>query len=69
MRLSLRQFDEVVAVTGHHEATVFMRELQDDRIGGFLREHVAHAQDFVTELLEQVGEILGYVVVEQELHR
>jgi hypothetical protein len=43
--------------------------LQDDRIGAFLREHVPQAQDFVTELLEQVGEILGHVVIEQELHR
>ena len=46
-----------------------MCELQDDRIGGLLRERVAHAQDVVTDRSEQVGQILWYVLVEQELHR
>ena len=49
--------------------TVFMTELQDDRIGGLPRGDVPQAQDFVAEFLEYVGEILGYVVVEQERHR
>ena len=52
MRLPLRQLDEVVAVTCHQEATVFVSELQDCRIGGLLREDISQAQDFVTEFLE-----------------
>lgn len=31
--------------------------------------HVAHAHDIVTEFAEQVAEILGDVLVEQEPHR
>jgi uncharacterized protein YcaQ len=51
MRLSLRQLDEVVSVTRHQEATVFMSELQD-YIGSLLRENIAQAHDVVAELLE-----------------
>jgi hypothetical protein len=69
MGLSLRQFDEVVTIAGHHQAIVIVRELQDERIGRFPRKHIAQPQDFVTELSKQVDEILGDVVVEQKSHR
>jgi hypothetical protein len=69
MRLPRRQLDEVVPVAGHQDATVFVRKLEDDRIGSFLLEHVAEMHNVVAQFLKQVGEILRYVVVEQELHR
>jgi hypothetical protein len=68
MRLTLGQPDEVVPVTCHQEATVCMRKLQDDGIGRVRRGDIAQPQDFVAEFLEQIGQIVGYVVVEQELH-
>ena len=64
MRLSLRQFDEVVSIASHQQATVFMTKLQNDRVGRFLREDIAQAHDLVAKFMEQVGEVLGYVVVE-----
>ena len=39
-----------------------MRKLQDDRIGGVRRGDVAQPQDLVAEFLEQIGQIVGYVV-------
>lgn len=52
MRLALGQLNEVIPVTGHQETTVFMRELEDERIDGFLRGHVAKTKDFVAEFSE-----------------
>jgi hypothetical protein len=69
MRLPRSQLDEVVTVTGHQDATVFVRKLEDDRIGSFLLEHIAEMHNVVAQFLKQVGEILRNVVVEQELHR
>ena len=69
MGLSPRQLDEVVPIAGHQDATVFVRKLEDDRIGSFLLEHVAETHNVVAEFCEHVGKILWDVVVEQELHR
>jgi len=41
MRLALRQLNKVVPVAGHQETTVFMCELENDRVDGLLLEHVA----------------------------
>jgi len=68
MGLALGQLDEVVTVAGHHQASVVVRELQDERIGRLAGKHLAEPQDFVTELTKQVAEILWDVVVEQEFH-
>jgi len=69
MRLALRQSNEVVPVAGHQDAPVVVRGLEDHRVGGVLRQEIAYAHDIVTEFAEQVAEILGDVLVEQEPHR
>jgi hypothetical protein len=69
MGLSPRQLDEVVPIACHQDAIVFVRKLEDDRIGSFLLEHVAETYNVVAEFCEHVGEILWNVLVEQELHR
>jgi hypothetical protein len=68
MWLTFGQLDEVVPVTCHQEATVCMRELKDDGIHRVRRPNVAQPQDLVAKFLEEIGQIAGYVVVEQELH-
>jgi len=52
MRLSLGELNEVVLVTRDQEAVMFMRELQDERIGSVFWEHITHAGEFVAEFLE-----------------
>ena len=69
MWLSLRQFDEIVTVARRQETIVFLRKLQDSRIGGLRRKHIAQSQDLVAQLSKQVAEVLRDVVVEQKLHR
>ena len=41
-----------------------MRGLEDHRVGGVLRQDIAHMHDIVTEFAEQAAEILGDVLVE-----
>jgi hypothetical protein len=38
MGLALGQSNEIVPVAGHEDAAVVVRSLEDDRVGGFLRE-------------------------------
>ena len=68
MRLSPPERDEVIAVTGDQKATLGMSECEDERVCGLWRQYIAQAQEFVTEFLEEVGQILRYIMVEQELH-
>ena len=44
VRLSRRNLDEVVAVTGEQQTTPLMSELKDEGVCGCLREDIAQAQ-------------------------
>lgn len=66
--LRFGELDEVVTVAGHQQTIVVVGKSQNGGIGGLRREDVTEAQDFVIEFPEQVGEILGYVLIEQESH-
>jgi hypothetical protein len=68
-RLALSQSNEVVPVAGHQDAPVVVRGLEDQRVGGVLRQDIAQSHDIVTEFAAQVAEILRDVLVEQEPHR
>ena len=54
---------------------MFVSKLEDGGIGGLRWEYIAEVQDFVAKFLEELrdelglGEIFGYVLIEQELHR
>jgi hypothetical protein len=69
MRLALGQSNEVVPVTGTRMHPWSCAVWRTTRVGGVLRQEIAHSHDIVTEFAEQVAEILGDVLVEQEPHR
>ena len=68
MALRLSQLEEVVAVAGRQETIVLCSKCEDRGIGGLERQNIAEPKDFVVQFSEQVGEIFGYVLIEQELH-
>ena len=68
MRLRLRQLEKVVAVAGEQHAVPIVSKLKNSQISGLSCEDVTQAQDFVVEFSEQVSQIVGYVLIEQELH-
>ena len=41
---------------------------EDRGVGGLERQDIAEPEDFVVQFSEQVREIFGYVLIEQELH-
>ena len=45
-----------------------MSKSEDGRIRGLRRQNIARPEDFVLQFSEQVGKILGYVLIEQEPH-
>ena len=68
MTLRLRQFDEVVTIAGHQQAIVFVSKVENRGIRGLNLQHIAQPENLVIQFSEQVGEIVGFVLVEQELH-
>jgi hypothetical protein len=69
MRLTLGELQEIVTIASHQHAVVLVRKLNDGLIGSFRRKDLAQTNDFMVEFSEQVREILGNVLVEEELHR
>lgn len=45
-----------------------MRELEDSFVGGIAWKGFTQELDIMAELLKQVAQVVGHVVVEQELH-
>ena len=45
-----------------------MAKLEDSFVGGIVGKDFTQEHDIVAELLEQVAQVVGHVVVEQELH-
>ena len=43
-------------------------KLKDGLVGGIAWQGFTQERNIVTELFEQVAQVVGYVVVEQELH-
>jgi hypothetical protein len=68
MCMLLSQPNEVVTVTRHKKTALLMSELQDGEIARFGLEDLAQPDHIVSELVEDVGQILRDVVIEQKLH-
>ena len=62
------EMEEVVPVASQQQATTVVGKLEDGLIGGIAGKGFTQERDIVTELLEQVAQAVGHVVVEQELH-
>ena len=68
MALRLSQLEEVVAVAGRQETIVLGSKCENRGVGGLEFQDIAEPEDFVVQFSEQVSEIVGYVLIEQELH-
>ncbi len=44
------------------------RKLENIVVGGIARKGLTQQYDVVTELVEQIAQIIGYVMIERELH-
>jgi len=62
------EMEKIVPVAGQQQATAVVGKLEDGLVGGIARKGFTQERDIVTELLEQVAQAVGHVVVEQELH-
>jgi hypothetical protein len=60
--------EKVVPVASQQQATTVVGKLEDGLIGGIAGKGFTQERGIVTELLEQVTQAVGHVVVEQELH-
>jgi len=62
------EMEKVVPVASQQQATTVVSKLEDGLVGGIAGKGFTQERDIVTELLEQVAQAVGHVVVEQELH-
>jgi hypothetical protein len=62
------EIEKVVAVAGQKQATTLVGKLEDGFVGGIAGKGFTQERDIVAELLKQVAQVVGHVVVEQELH-
>jgi len=62
------EMEKIVPVAGQQQATAVVGKLEDGLVGGIARKGFTQERDIVTELLKQVAQAVGHVVVEQELH-
>ena len=69
MWLGLGELEKIVTIACHQEALALVRKLEDRWITRIMWEDVAQADDLMVQFSEQVREILGHVVIEQERHR
>ncbi len=62
------KLEEIVTVARQEDTTRLVRKLKDGFVGRVCREGFTQERHIVTELLEQIAQILGHVMIEQELH-
>ena len=65
MWLRHREMEKVVPVASQQQATIVVGKLEDGLVGGIPGKGFTQQRDIVTELLEQVAQAVGHVVVEQ----
>lgn len=68
MRFLCCEMEKVVPVASQQHATALVGKLEDSFVGGVFRKGFTQDDDIVAELFEQVAQILGYIVIEKELH-
>ncbi len=68
MWLSSCEIEKVVPVASQQYAITIVSKLEDGFVGGIAGQGLTQESDIVAELIEQVAQVVGDVVVEQELH-
>ena len=59
---------EVVPVAGQQYATTLVAKLENGVVGGIARKGFAQERDLVAELFEHLAQVVGDVMIEQEIH-
>ena len=59
---------KIVPVEGQEYATSLMGKPENCLVGRIAREGLAKQGDMITELLQQIAQVVGDVMIEQELH-
>ena len=62
------EMEKVVPVATQQYAITIVGKQEDGFVGGIAGKGFTQQRDMVAELLEQVAQVIGHVVVEQELH-
>jgi hypothetical protein len=62
------EIEEVVPVASQQYTIMIVGKLEDGFVGGIAGKGFTQERDIVAELIEQVAQVVGDVVVEQELH-
>ena len=68
VRLLPRELNEIIPIAGQEHTSMIVCKLQDDIIWGIWSKNFAQKGHIVAELLQQIAEILGHIVIEQEVH-
>ena len=60
--------EKVVPIAGQEYAPSIMGKPKDGLVGGIIRKGFAQQHDFVAELFQQIAQVVGDIMIEQELH-
>jgi hypothetical protein len=66
MRPCRCEMEKVVPIASQKHATKPIANLEDIFVGGIAGEGLTQQRDIVPELLEQIAQIVGHILVEQE---
>jgi hypothetical protein len=61
MRDPGRKFEKIISVAGQDYTFAFMRKAKNGLIGRVRRERFAQQRHLVTELFEQITQVLGHI--------
>jgi hypothetical protein len=68
MWLRRRDTQKVIAVTSQEYATSLMGKPENFLVGRIVRKYLPQQTDVMTEFLQQVAQVVGDVMIGQELH-
>ena len=60
--------EKIVPVASQQQGTAVVCKPEDGFIRGITRENLAQERDLVTQLLEQVAQVVWHVLVQEEFH-
>lgn len=68
VRLLSCKLEEVIPIARDHDQVVLESVLENCVVRGLARKHFAHATDPMPKMLEEVTQLVGDIIVQEEVH-
>ncbi len=68
MRVRSRKMEKVVPIAGQDYAVSIMGKPENSLVGSIARKGLTQQHDLVSEFFEQIAQVIGNIMIEQELH-